>query len=352
MTLPLTPRNPEILELIRQVCAPVNIITFVGSEKSCGKTTAFKVFLSAHAHLCNGVTSIGSDHAPAPETASHIFIQAGDVAATARQTLAASDVTREILATSGLQTPLGEVVLFRAKSAGHVLLAGASIIQDAIAISRQMQAWGAQKVWIDGALDRKSSAMPALADGVIFCIKLTATAPGNLPAKTAAQLRTLRTPALEASPALLEGLQKTAPALTTVLVDAEGVLHPFEKFDGEMLAAWVKQNNVAIDTIFFNGAVTPTAIAPLLNAGHNLRQLFSGARLTARDATRFFLTAQHLQQLAGLELHLRVLAATTLIALCLHPGTHSPEMAQQTAQHLAQTHHLPVMDVIGGVYAA
>ncbi len=65
-----------------------------------------------------------------------IFVREGTLIATARDMLRLGDVTQEILVTTGIPTPLGEVVILRARSAGNVQLAGPSITSQLREVSR------------------------------------------------------------------------------------------------------------------------------------------------------------------------------------------------------------------------
>lgn len=71
-----------------------------------------------------------------------IFVREGTLIATARDMLRLGDVTTEILATTGIPTPLGEVVILRARSAGNVQLAGPSITSQLREVSRMFLSWG------------------------------------------------------------------------------------------------------------------------------------------------------------------------------------------------------------------
>ena len=98
-----------------------------------------------------------------------IFVREGTLIATAKDMLRLGDVTKEILMTTGIPTPLGEVVIMRARSAGYVQLAGPSITTQLRSVSESFFALGAEKSVIDGALGRKSLGARAVAEGVILC---------------------------------------------------------------------------------------------------------------------------------------------------------------------------------------
>ena len=121
-----------LLELIHN--APS--VAMLGMCKNAGKTTAFnRLIREMEQSGRRGValTSIGRDGEGLDLVTGTkkppICLYEGMLAATAEQLLPLCDVSREILATTGLFTSLGEVVIFRAKSDGYVQLAGPAIVE-------------------------------------------------------------------------------------------------------------------------------------------------------------------------------------------------------------------------------
>ena len=115
-----------------------------------------------------------------------IFVYDGTIIATAEKLLFAggnlsdsgndaqkngmnSGISREILDTTGMPTPMGEVIILRACSDGFIQLAGPSMTAQLARLKKRMFELGAAKVIIDGALSRKSLAMPAVSDAAILC---------------------------------------------------------------------------------------------------------------------------------------------------------------------------------------
>lgn len=64
---------------------------------------------------------------------------------------------------------MGEVIILRACSDGFIQLAGPSMTAQLARLKKRMFELGAAKVIIDGALSRKSLAMPAVSDAAILC---------------------------------------------------------------------------------------------------------------------------------------------------------------------------------------
>ena len=71
--------------------------------------------------------------------------------------------------TTGINTPLGEVIVLRARSGGYVQLAGPSINSQMTQICDVMHGFGADRVIVDGAFARKTTASPAVTETAILC---------------------------------------------------------------------------------------------------------------------------------------------------------------------------------------
>ena len=118
-------------ELIRRL-NETKTMSIVGMCKNAGKTTMLNWLLTGgHLRGTLGLTSIGRDGESTDVVTGTekpgIFVREGTLIATAKDMLRLGDVTKEILMTTGIPTPLGEVVILRARSAGYVQLAGPSI---------------------------------------------------------------------------------------------------------------------------------------------------------------------------------------------------------------------------------
>ena len=143
-------------ELIRRL-NETKTMSIVGMCKNAGKTTMLNWLLTAgHLRGTLGLTSIGRDGESTDVVTGTekpgIFVREGTLIATAKDMLRLGDVTKEILMTTGIPTPLGEVVIMRARSAGYVQLAGPSITTQLRSVSESFFALGAEKSVIDLSL--------------------------------------------------------------------------------------------------------------------------------------------------------------------------------------------------------
>ncbi len=150
-------------------------LSIVGICKNAGKTTVLNRLLSLMHDdpRVAAITSIGRDgEAVDVVTGTEkpgVFVRAGTLVATASGLLRHCDATREILDATGFATPLGEVVVFRALSDGAVQLAGPSMVEQMAALVKTLRAFGADITIVDGAVGRRSPAVPAVSEAVILC---------------------------------------------------------------------------------------------------------------------------------------------------------------------------------------
>ncbi len=147
----------------------------LGMCKNAGKTTALCRLIREFGKTDEeplALTSIGRDGESRDLVTGTekppIFMYEGMLAATAKELLPLSDVSREILAATGLYTSLGEVVIFRARSDGFVQLAGPGIVEHLEPLKEMLGSFGAGRILIDGALSRRSPAAAARGGAIVL----------------------------------------------------------------------------------------------------------------------------------------------------------------------------------------
>lgn len=149
-------------------------LAVMGMTKNTGKTVALNHLLAhaAKARVAIGVTSIGRDgedrdqvfFVPKPP----VLVWPGTLVATARDTLQRAKVRYKLIDGTGIDSPMGEIVLVKVLDYGEMEIAGASRGGDQRQVIAQLQQCGAALVLLDGALGRSHHASPSIADGVIL----------------------------------------------------------------------------------------------------------------------------------------------------------------------------------------
>ena len=265
----------------------VKTMSIVGMCKNAGKATVLNWFLRhSRRDSVLGLTSIGRDGESTDVVTGtekpSIYVPAGTLIATARDMLRLCDVTREIVMTTGIPTPIGEVVILRARSDGYVQLAGPSITTQLQTVSRHFFDLGARQSVIDGALGRKSLGARAVAEGVILCTGASYNmSMEKVVADTAHIYRLMNLPKAETIPAAGEGL-------------------------GEDF----KKNGEALVT----GALTDTMVVPLLKGG-----VLRRGRIVVLDPSKVLLTADTLDKLALRDVRLETAQSARTLCVTVNP---------------------------------
>jgi hypothetical protein len=160
---------------LSELLSGTRTLALVGLAKNTGKTVTLAAILAEHAAASRrvGVTSIGRDGEhhdviDARIEKPRILLQAGDLVASTAALMRASGVAHERLARTAVRTPLGEVVIARLSERGAIEVAGPSAAADVREVSDAMLALGAERVLIDGAIDRRAASSPAVADGLVM----------------------------------------------------------------------------------------------------------------------------------------------------------------------------------------
>lgn len=154
--------------------AGVQTLAVMGMTKNTGKTVCLNHLLAqAHAdRIALGLTSIGRDGEERDQVFSipkpPVLVTPGCLVATATDTLLRAKTRVKHIDTTGIRSPMGDIVIVKVLDAGEMEVAGASRSQDQLTVIRLLKQCGADMVLLDGALGRSQHASPALADGVVL----------------------------------------------------------------------------------------------------------------------------------------------------------------------------------------
>lgn len=273
--------------LIQQLQS-VRSMSIVGMCKNAGKTTMLN-WLLAHSGRSRvlGLTSIGRDGESTDVVTGtekpSIFVPAGTLIATAKDMLWLGDVTKEILVSTGIPTPLGEVIIMRARSDGYVQLAGPSITTQLKSVSQTFFDLGAEQSIIDGALGRKSLGARQVAEGIVLCTGASYhMRMEKVIADTVSIYRIMNLPKAQTVPA--------AP---------EGTLEQCLKEQGEALVT---------------GALTDSMVLPLLRAG-----VLRKNRLVVADPSKVLLSPDTLDKMQLREVRLETAEAARTLCITVNP---------------------------------
>ncbi len=146
----------------------------IGMDKNVGKTTVLNYIISkTEGNNVLGLTSIGRDgesvdrvtHTPKPR----IYVSRGTILATAKQCMFQSDITKEILESTSIKTPLGNIVFIRSLSDGYIDLAGPSTTSQMREIVSKLKKYKVDEIYVDGAISRMTQCSPSIVDSAVLC---------------------------------------------------------------------------------------------------------------------------------------------------------------------------------------
>jgi hypothetical protein len=327
---------PSAAARLSELLAPSRRLALVGLAKNTGKTETLAAVLAEHARAGTrvGVTSIGRDGEEHDVIDARIAkpplrLQAGDLVATTGPLLRASGLAHEVLARTRVRTPLGEVMIARLDEQGALEVAGPAAAADVRAVSDAMLELGAERVLIDGAVDRRAASSPGVADGLVMATgAVLGEAVEQVAARTADAVELVRLP--------VAGEMDSGVPLPRALVLA-----------GEHDAvASVLGDHCGARTFLAEGALGEHFLEALLVArrGQPPREL----RIVAEDPTKVFLSHRgvgwYRRQGISIEVkHPIVLRAITVNPVA--PQSHSFDSATLRAAVADAVADVPVLDV-------
>ncbi|HEU4702890.1 MAG TPA: hypothetical protein VFS37_10445 [Conexibacter sp.] len=338
---------------ISDAIEPAVRVALVGLAKNTGKTVALGAILSeleARGETI-GVTSIGRDGEASDALDDAIAkppirLPAMALVATTEPLLERSEARTEVAVRTEHRTPLGRVVVARLLERGAVEVAGPTAAQDVGEVVETMRRLGAERLLVDGSIDRRAGASPRLADGVVMSTGAVLSADlDQLVRRTKAAVELLTLPALAdaalharaagltASALLCDGGQ-TIPLPSQIVHDRVEEVVPLLRVRADVRAVVVR------------GAL----VEPLLDQLGRVRR---SAPLTvvADDATRVFLSRGTVARYRVRGLELAVLQPIPLLAVTTNPVAplrHRFDPHELRARIAAELPGVPVLDVLAG----
>ncbi len=310
--------NPSLESLIKDY----NSLCIMGMCKNAGKTEVFNYLLrkTAHKDMVLGITSIGRDgeelDAVTLTKKPRIFVRENTLIATSRQSLFLCDFTKEIIHCTGISTPMGEIIIVKALSAGYVDLAGPSTLFELSLILNKLYELGASKIIVDGALSRKSFSSPFITEA---CILATGAALNSSMEKviddTVFTVRLFSLKAIKDNH--LIKIAETYGENNVVVVLNKHLEPKVIKVVSSLHCSKEVLEHVDSSTgyILVNGAVTDKLLQDLLS----LRELLKNITLIVKDSTKLIISEEAYNKFIFLGGNIKVLKENSLVAVTINP---------------------------------
>ncbi|WP_294704345.1 hypothetical protein [uncultured Fusobacterium sp.] len=326
-------------------------ISIIGMEKNVGKTTLLNFLIKKIGDKkVVGLTSIGRDgeEVDVVTTTSkpRIYVYPNTIIATARDCLRNCDITREILYTTDFSTPMGNIVIVRAITAGYVDIAGPSFNSQIKEILELMEEFGSEISIVDGALSRKGSAMSDVTEATILSTGAALSLDmGKVvdETKTTVSLLNLKNFENKIQREIIEKSFFDARAVVIYknnkVINLEGVssLESNEEIKNYF--------NDEIEVIAIRGAITQKFLETLIKN----RQNFKNLTLVIKDGTRVFTDFITLKKIEACGIDIKVLNPINLLFVTCNP--HSPlgyDFPKERFKTLLEEKlNIDVIDVVG-----
>ena len=297
---------------------PFFSISLIGMSKNAGKTTVLNSLIRTYESLevPLGLTSIGLDGEDIDQvtgsTKPRIFVPTGTLIATASGLLEKSDLTKEIVKTTGIPTSLGEVVVARARNGGYVLLGGSPINSHIAELCQAFAELGAAKVFVDGAFQRRAVANPLVTEATVLCsgaalhVDMARVVQETAYVATQLNLKPLADAALsKAMSQLPEGFGRV------VAFSSAESFQPLDLANPGLTAAPAH--------LYLRGALTDSVAAAVSDYLRQIAGDKPSCTLVVDDASKLLLGDSSWQRLMRTALRIQVLRGTNLVAVAVNP---------------------------------
>lgn len=343
--------------MLSDLTAGARRLALVGLAKNTGKTEALAALLRELEGSARrvGVTSVGRDGEErdvinAEITKPRVFLAGGSLVATTDALLRASALPHDLLRSTGVRTPLGEVLIARLRGRGAIEVAGPSDSAGLRAVSEAMLEYGAEQVLIDGAIDRRAASSPTVADGLIVSTGAVLSHDiEEVVTITREAIELVRLPLLDH-----DALRSLAERQMTALLDEQ--LNPVELPPRFVLTSEAEQTAQLLDAnprarwMIIAGALPDSFLRQLAHATHR-----RGRELTVvvSDPTKVFLSGHGVGWFGAQGIELRALHTIALQAITVNPvapESHRFDSVQLRALLREAIADVPIFDVLDRDY--
>ncbi|MGE5629621.1 MAG: hypothetical protein ACM3TR_00830 [Caulobacteraceae bacterium] len=341
--------NTQLIDLIY----PRNkIVSIVGTAKNAGKTVTMNEIISQAQEkgIRLGLVSTGRDGERKDvltETEKPpVYVKKGTIITTVESAIRSEHAGIEIFKVTDYNTPMGRVVLGRARTDGYVEISGPHSSATIREMCGLMQGLGAELILIDGSLDRRASAAPYVSDGTVLATGAAMARNLNMVIeKTMHIVSTYSIPAVEQEEVRDAAYDIIDMGKTALIDEGGGITYVDTRTSlqsGDIIAESLSENT---GYIVLSGSATVDTIKDILL---NKKSSF---KIIVKDPTRIFIPDKDFHILERMGLELRVVENINIIAITVNP--YSPEgyyfdPAELLERMRGAAPHIPVFDVIQG----
>lgn len=330
------------------------IISIVGMAKNAGKTVTMNHLLEVMGHrgMIAGLTSIGRDgerqDIVTKTDKPMIYVTKDTLVATAEMLFNLSEVKMAVLEVTEHHTAMGRVIIGRTLNDGFVQIGGPSTNLEIRTVSEKMLEHGADYVLVDGALDRTSSASPAITDA---CILSTGAVVSRDMTKTVEQTvyrASLFNLEAISEPFLNEAWQRAEQLRRPILIQRDGTETILHDVATALSAGRIIAGEISEETahIVIPGALVTQTLLDVVQ----MTPYYKNIEWIIGDATKIFIEHKDWLYFMRIGIKIRVRHAIKLMAITVNPYApagyfyDSDVFREAIAGRLKD---IPVIDVMG-----
>lgn len=306
------------MKSLYELVAPYESVSLIGMCKNAGKTTTLNQLIAELKQngISFGATSVGRDGESTDLVTNTvkpgIFVYKGTIVATAADLLKYCDTTKEILYSTGIYTPMGQIIVFRALTDGFVQIAGPSMTSQLADVSDIIRPYGVDKILIDGALGRKSLCSKKVSQSTILCTGASYHKSMNTVVRdTAYTCQILQLP--QAPFDVPQELWNQNDKKYIPVTDPANITLPEERVTPEKV--WRKGAPNPPEYMVVQGGLTDAMVKTLVMSNADLR----GKKMVLLDGSKILLSSDMYEKLRIKGLQFEVADALELLAVTINP---------------------------------
>lgn len=341
------------MSLIDLVYPKYKTISIVGTSKNAGKTVAMNHIIAEAAEqgITLGLVSTGRDGERRDVLTNTekppVYACKGSIITTVENSL--DNVAEgeragiEILEVTGYNTPMGKVILGKVVEAGYVEISGPRSSATISQMCLMMQDFGAELVLVDGSLDRRASAAPALSEGTIVAAGAALSRSMEVVIQKTKHIVSLYS-IPRADDRILDTSAQAVENKETVIIDEDGCCFTactqISLNSGTAIAEQLTEKS---KYVILSGSATFDTLKDIVMSKRDKVQII------VKDATRIFVNENEFFMLNKMGMNIKVIEPMNIIAVTVNP--YAPEGYYFDPEEFLQKMkkeipNIPVLDVM------
>lgn len=334
--------------MLKQYVEAHETISIIGISKNAGKTTVLNKLIEEYKGKAIGITSIGLDgektdnitNKPKPR----INVYPKMLVATASDCLNESTSNYVVHEKTNVRTQLGNIMIVEVITPGVMLVAGPSTNHEMVEVTNRLRRYNIKKVFIDGALFRKSIASFRVADA---CILATGSSFDDDMEKVVMETKKTvdQFKLEEVLPLHKIKIIKYHKHMTITVQGRIRVIKTENLLGNEDCIE--EYLNPKVRVLYINGALTNKLVNHIVNKWNVIEEL----TIVVNDPSHILLNKSSIKRLDMMKVKIKVLNKTSLLFVTYNPVSPNGTVFnnEDFKEELKRNIELPIFNVVSDV---